>query len=144
MIKKLFLALLLTAFLAVPVYASPVKVQIIDTELNDVTTSITGIRNTSGYNKIAFYVDLDETDSGSVVSIAITAHVSHDGTNFIAADFSDFDGTGQTSETMSADGSYVAWFDWNIQIPYVRITVTATGSSATELADVDVFITGVK
>ena len=142
--KRLFSTILCFAFLCGVAWAGPEKRQVIDTLLNAAPTSITGTWNTSDYNKIAFYVDYDETDSGSVVSIAITAHISHDGTNWIAADFSDFDGIAQTSETLTADGSYMGWFDDNIQIPYVRITITATGSSGTELADVDGYITGQK
>ena len=144
MFKKLFLALLVCLFMTSQAFASAEKVQFIDTTLDDDPTSITGTRNTDDYKKIAFYVDYDETDSGSVVSITITAHISHDGTNFISASWFDFAGgaTLQSSEPMTADGSYVGWFDWNMQIPYVRLTVTATGSSATELADVDAYIVG--
>ena len=146
MIKRKFVLLLAFMLIAGGAFASPEKKQVINTILDDSPTSITGTWNTDDYKKVAFYIDYNETDSGSVVSIAITAHISHDGTNWISASWFDFSGgsTLQSSETLTADGSYVGWFDWNMQIPYVRITITATGSSATELADVDGYIVGVR
>lgn len=125
---------------------SPISTQVIDTTLDDDPTSITGAWNTGNLSRVAFYVVYDETDSGTVVSIAITAHISSDNSNWISMDWYDIAGgtTKVTSETMSADGSYVGWFDPDIQIPYVRLTVTATGSTATELADVDAYIVGLQ
>jgi hypothetical protein len=125
---------------------SPVKTQVIDVILDDDPTSITGTRKTANWERVGFYVDYDETDSGSAISVAITAEVSHDGTNFITASWFDFAGgsTLQTTETLSTDASYVGWFDFNMQIPFVKLTITATGSSATELGDVDGFIVGLR
>ena len=145
--KKLLTGLLAGLFLLAcgVAQAGPVKVNVIDdVTLDDDPTSTTGTWNTGNYERVGFYIDYDETDSGSVVSVAITAHISHDGTNFISASWFDFAGgtTLQTSETLTADSSYVGWFDDNMQIPYVRLTVTATGSSATELANIEGYIVG--
>lgn len=122
------------------------KIQIIDQLLDADPTSITGARDMSNYKKVMFFVDYDETDSGTVVSIAITAHISHDNTNFIAYSWYDMASltTLVTSETMSTDGVYVGWFEPDRLLPIVRITITASGTDASELADVDCYILGIE
>lgn len=130
-----------------PAYAAGAdKIHIIDQLLDNAPTSITGALDISSYKKVAFFVDYDETDSGGLVSIAITAHISHDNTNFISYSWYDIAGTTtlQTNETMTADGNYVGWLEVDKHIPILRITITATGSTATELADVDCFIAGIR
>lgn len=120
------------------------SVQIINTTLDDDPTSITGTRNIADYGKVGFYVVYDETQVGNSISVAVTLHVSHDGTNWITGYFYDFAGgtTLQTSETLSSDGSYVFWLPAALQVPYARVTITATNSDADDLADVDCFVTG--
>ncbi len=140
--KRTFLILLALILTVSVCSASPEKRQIIDVTFNDVITSTTGIWNTSEYSKVAFYVDYDETQVALSISVAITVHISHDGTNFVSAEWSDFDGTGQSSETISSDGSYMGWFDRDITLPFLRITATATNTDDDDLADVDVFIVG--
>lgn len=146
--KKFLVYLLAGAFLfsCGIAQASGIRTHIIDQLLDDSPTSITGAWDISNYKKVAFFVDYDETDSGTVVSIAITAHISHDNTNFISYSWYDIAGTTtlQTSETMSVDGNYVGWLEFEKHIPILRITITATGSTATELADVDVYICGIE
>ena len=142
--KKLLLGILVGVFLLAcsTAFAGSVSKQIIDQLLDDDPTSITGTWNTANFDRIAFFVDYDETDSGVLVSIEITVDISHDGTNWIDADFSDFAAAGQTSETMTADGHYYCWFDNAMHVPYVRLSIVATGSAATELADVDGYVVG--
>jgi len=125
---------------------SPVKVQIIDQLLDDDPTSITGARNVGNYEKVGFFVDYDETDSGSVVSIEITVDVSHDGSDDSWIDVSFFGTTEtlQTSQTLSSDTNYHLWLNNRIQLPFVRLSIEATGSSATELADVDGYVVGLQ
>ena len=100
----------------------------------------------SNYDKVAFFLVYDETDSGSAISVAITAHISHDNTNFISYNWYDIAGTTtlQTTETLTSDGTYVGWLETLKLVPIIRFTVTATGSSATELGDVDVFVVGIR
>jgi len=139
--KKLLIGLAVLVVFGI-VYAGTSKIQIVDQTLDGTTTSITGIRNVSDYDKIAFFVDYDETDTDTVVSVAVTVDISHDGTNWIDADFSDFGGAGETSETLSVDGYWYCWLDDNMQLPYVRLSISATGTTDTLLADIDAYLVG--
>lgn len=143
--KKLLVALLAAGLMLGSfgtALAGTQKIQIINQLLDDDPTSITGVRNTENYDRIAFFVDYDETDSGGLVSIAITVDISHDGTNWIDADFSDFGAAGETTETLTDDGHYFCWLDNAMHIPYVRLSIVATGTTAVELADVDGYLVG--
>ncbi len=148
---KKFLVLLLALGLVLGSYspaqaAAARKIQIIDQLLDADPVVITGAWDMSNYKKVSFYVDYDETDSGSAVSVTVTAHISHDNINFIS--YSWFDMASLTtlvaSEVLSADANYVGFFEPDRNLPIVRITITASGTDASELADVDCYLIGIE
>ena len=142
--KKFLMCLLVGIFLFTCgiAQAGSVNIHIIDQLLDDDPTEIVGVYNTENFDRIAFFVEYDETDSGAAVSIDITIGISRDGVNWIVADFSDFGAAGEVTENMTADGHYYCWLDNAMHIPYVRLEIVATGSTALELADVDGYIVG--
>ena len=145
--KKLFLTLLAVMLFCDMAMASPLSKTIItETQLDDSPTSITGTYNISDYNKAAFFVKYDETQVGNAISVAVTMDFSYDGTNWVTGYWYDFAGgaTLQTSETLSSDGWYYLWLDPDWQIPYVRVTITATNSDADDLATVTAYLVGTK
>ena len=109
--------------------------------LDDSPTSVTatGVA-VQDKNKIAFYVNYDETEVGGV-SAAFTIEVSYDNSVWIVAGFYDVAGgaTIQTSESFTADANYVCWMPRELVAPYIRVKVTATGSDAD-----DIVLTSVK
>lgn len=129
------------------VWASPInKTLISETQLDDDPTSVTGTYNVQDYEKVAFFVEYDETEVGNSISIAITLDYSYDNTNFVTGYFYDLAGgtTLQTSETLSSDGWYYLWLSPDWQITYVRVTITATNSDADDLATVTAYLIGLK
>jgi hypothetical protein len=146
MFKKL---VLLLAFLLIAgvSWASVDNKTIIDAvQLDDDPTSITGTYGIQNYNKVGFFVKYDETQVGSEVSAAVTMHFSYDNSNWVTGYFYDLGGgtTLQTSETLSSDGWYYCWLDPNWQIPYVRVTITATNTDTDDLATVTTYLVGSK
>lgn len=111
-----------------PTSATPVSAALLDASPTSVTSS--GV-NIAGYERVGIYWTYDETQVGGV-SAALTIEVSPDGTTYFSAPFYDTAGgaTLQTSETLTADGSYVAWFDTKIPFNYIRTIVTCTGCDA--------------
>jgi len=111
-----------------PTNATPVDAVLLDASPTSVTSS--GV-NIAGYERVGIYWTYDETQVGGV-SAALTLEVSPDGTNYFSAPFFDTAGgaTPQTSESLTADGSYVAWFDTKIPFNYIRVIVTCTGCDA--------------
>lgn len=102
--------------------------------LDDSPTSVTGSSvNIAGYERVGIYWTYDETETGGV-SAALTLQVSPDGTNWFSAPFFDTAGgaTPQTSESLTADGGYVAWFDNRIPFNYIRPVITCTGCDAND------------
>ena len=133
--------------MAVPVFASTQYRTIINAaQLDDDPTSTTGTWNVGDFDKVAFFVDYDETEVGNSISMAVTMHFSYDGTNWVTGYFYDFAGgtTLQTSETLSSDGWYYCWLnpDWDMR--YVRVTVTATNSDADDIVSVSCYLIGSK
>lgn len=148
--KKLFLVLLACCFIWSQAMASPVnKTLIAETQLDDDPTSITGTYNVQDYEKVAFWVEYDETEVGNAISIAITFDFSYDNTNFVTGYFYDLAGglTTQTTESLSSDGWYYCWLNSSIGNPmprYVRMTITATNTDADDLAVVTAYMSGNK
>lgn len=122
--------------------ANTYKAAILDATYNAVTTTANATAvETQGYEKIAFFVDYDETEVGNSISAAVTCFISYDGVTYQQASFYDYAGgaTLQTSETISADGHYYFWFNKDVCAPYVRITVAATNTDADDVLSVQVY-----
>jgi hypothetical protein len=133
--KKLIVFLLSLGFV-VNVYSGSIYHTLIDAEqLDNSPTAISGDADIQNSEKVAFFVTYDETQVGNAISAAVTCYISYDGTNFLQASFYDYAGgaTLQTSETISADGSYYFWFNKDLAVPYVRVTVTATGTDVDDI-----------
>ena len=137
--KKIIIAIIAGVFLATSVYAAdksvivnkrpavntPISAQLLDADPTSVTSSKVDIAN---YGRLGIFMTYDETEVGGV-SAALTMQVSPDGTNWFSSPFFDTAGgaTPQTTETLTADGNYVAWMDRNIPFNYARAIVTCTG-----------------
>ena len=113
-----------------------------NTTLNDITTAVSGTALIGDAERAAFFVSYDETDAGAQESVAVTVLVSYDGVTYQSASFYDYAGgsTLQTSETLSADANYYFWFNHDLVVPFVKVTLTATGSDATHTAIVNCFM----
>lgn len=143
--KKILLGLLAALLLAVgPAMAANVTItEIMDTDFNAVTTtSVSTAVNIQGYEKVAFFVEYDETEVGNAISAAVTIDISYDNSTYMDASFYDYSGgaTLQTTETISADGSYYFWFNKDLCVPYVHVDVAATNTDADDLLSVQVNI----
>jgi len=101
-------------------------------------TAVNGTSNIGDAEKVAFFVTYDETEVGNSISLAVTMQISYDGTTWLSASFYDYAGgaTLQTSETISADGSYYCWFNPDMAIPQVKLILTATNTDADDVATV--------
>ena len=106
------------------------------TTLSASPTLISGDKKVKSAEKLAFFVTYDETQVGNAISVAVTVLVSPDDVTYQAASFYDYAGgsTLQTSETISADGNYYFWFNRDLAVPYVRVTITATNTDADDIA----------
>ena len=119
------------------------KTLIATVELNADPVAAQGSTNIGQADKVAFFVVYDETEVGGGVSLAITMQVKYnDTTGWLSASFFDFDGgsTLQTSETLTADGSYYCWFNRDLTVPQVKLILTATGTDVDDTADVTGYI----
>lgn len=132
---------------AMPVFAGVDNRTIIaETQLDDDPVAITGTWNIADYKKVAVWIDYSEVEVGGGLSVAVTVDYSYDNTTFVSGYFYDFAGgsTLQTTETISADGWYYLWLDTDWQIPYIRVTLTATGSDVDDIATVIAYLVGQK
>ena len=130
-----------------PVLASPVtKTIIVETQLDDSPTSVTGTWNIEVFKMVAFFVKYVETEVGSSVSIVISLDFSYDTSSWVTGYFYDFAGgsTLQTTETFTEDSWYYFWLEPDWQMPYVRVTITATGTDVDDLATVTSYLVGLK
>jgi hypothetical protein len=125
-------------------YAGNVAVtKVMDTTFNAVTTAANSTAVViQGMEKVSFFVVYDETEVGNSISAAVTLQISYDNENWLSASFYDYAGgsTLQTSETISADGKYYAWFNKDLCVPYVRVVVTATNTDADDVLDAEVYV----
>ena len=142
--KKLLIALLAGAFLlmaSVPGYAGTRKKIIDSVTLDDSPTSIiSDVVNVDQADSVGLFLDVDETEVGNSISVAITLEASYDGTTWISASFFDFSGgpaSFQTSETISADGSYIFWTHADSNLSRLRVTATATNSDVDDIVVID-------
>jgi len=149
MFKRLGLVLL-GIFLATSVaLAGTDNKVIIDAAELKPATGLTATSDTvylQDYRGRAFFVNYDETDTGSVISGVVTYEVSYDNSNWLSARFFDYAGdtTSQTSETLSTDSWYYLWPDPNLTVPFGRIKVACTNCKATDDTTVSVYIVGNK
>ena len=118
------------------------KTLIAETELNADPVAVEGSINIGSADRVAFFVTYDETETDGGLSVAVTMQISYDGTTWLAASFYDYAGgaTLQTSETISADGSYYCWFNPDMAIPQVKLILTATGTDVDDTVDVISYI----
>ena len=144
MFKRIGLVLLALLLMSGVAQATTVlNSNIMDTDFNAVTVADNSTEVAiAGYDKIAFFVVYNETDSGSVVSGDITCQISYDGDTWQSANFNDYASptTMVSSETLTADGSYYFWFNKDLVVPYVRVVATLTGTTETELCNVKIYI----
>ncbi len=133
-------ALMLMSGIAMAAQVS--RTQLMNTTFNAVTTTANSTaEQIQGQEKVAFFVVYDETEVGNAISAAVTVDVSYDNSTYLDASFYDYAGgsTLQTSETISADGSYYMWFNKDLCVPYVRVNVALTNTDADDIANVKVY-----
>lgn len=136
----LFISLMLLASTA---YASESEVKSLMSAqtFNAVTTAANSTALYSGgLDRVAFWVNYDETEVGNSISAAVTLQMSFDNSTWFSASFYDYAGgaTLQTSETISADGNYYFWVNRDLCAPYYRVVITATNTDADDLLVVTV------
>lgn len=137
--KKLFALLLALLICITPAFAAQIPVTtIIDSvtlDADPTSVNSSAVQVADGINKLLFYVNYNETEVGGI-SAAVTLQLSFDGTNWYAANFFDIAGgvTPQTTESLTADATYVLWTNPDVAAPYYRVVVTATGSDADDTA----------
>ncbi len=111
------------------------------TTLDADPTSVSGTKTVKSAEKLAFFVTYDETEVGGI-SLTVTVDVSWDNSTWLDASFYDFAGgaTLQTSESLTADGNYYFWLNYDLPVPYVRVVLAATGSDADDTAIVAAYM----
>jgi len=135
--KRIFALLLVGVLLATPVFAGDAfrKTVLASTTLDDDPTSATGDSvYIAQYDKVGIWVNYAEVDAGATASTVVAFDVSYDGSTWLDASYHDFAGgesTFVTSETISTDGNYYAWFDNANNFPYMRMTAVAANTTAT-------------
>jgi hypothetical protein len=110
-------------------YTEAISAVLLDDSPTSYTSSAINIKE---YKRVGIYWVTDETEVGESVSATLTVTVSPDGVTYIAAPFFDVAGgaTPQTSEALSADGSYICWLDPAIPFNYLKVTITGTATDA--------------
>jgi len=137
--RILFLAGLILVFCVMPVSAKDAfKGTVITSTLldNDPTSVTSSAIDVSQYDKIAFFVYADETDSGNDTKITVTIEVSYDNSVWLAANFWDYAGAAarQTTQDLCVgadnDENWYCWMQRRLNVPYARVVVTGTGTAA--------------
>jgi len=133
--KKLIGAILAILLLASPCFAAQVlTTAIAETALTKSASETKATIYTGDTEKLVVFVDYD---ANSNEPLDISFDVSYDGTNWLDAKFYDYTGgaTLQTSEQLTADGWYYAYWIDELSPPYVRIhtigNTWSSGSTAT-------------
>jgi hypothetical protein len=153
MFKKLSLTLLAVFIIAGNVFASQVNKTIkSETELNP-SLGMTATSDTiylQDYKDKSIFVNYDETDTGNLISGAVTYEVSYTCTTpdgvWLSGNFYDSAGTTtlQTSETISSDGWYYLTPNPELLAPYGRVKIACTGCVTTNDTLVTVYLVGNK
>lgn len=134
--KKNVFLLLVALLFTTQAWAGFTKAQVIEaTTLDADPTSASGIVDVRGADRLAFFVNYDETEVGGIQA-AVTVDISYDGETWLDASFYDYAGgsTLQTSETLTTDSNYYFWMNKDLVVPYVRVVIAATGSDADDTA----------
>ena len=117
------------------------------TTLDDITTDITssGIE-VRRFQSFTVFVNYAETEVGETLSAVVTFEASYDNTTFTAMSFLDSAGgsTPQTTQTISADATYMAWNLINFHAPYIRIIITGANTDGDDTIDVSATLSGQK
>ena len=132
----------LLCFANVSLASDAFKGSVIDaTTLDNDPTEVTsdGV-DISQYDKTTFYLTYDETEVGASLSAAVTVEVSYDDTTYVTANFYDVAGalTLQTTETISADATFIFWLDRRANYKYARVKVVGTGTDADDNIEITV------
>lgn len=145
---KGFIGLIVGLFFGVSCYAAPIRTEVIaDTRLDDSPTIATSSSlYIQDYDKVGIFVNYAETDVGLSESITVTVDVSYDGTSWVDASFYDFAGgtTAQTSENITANSTYYCWLDAGVNVPEMRVILTASNSNAVATCNVSAYVVGQK
>ena len=137
--KRILLVLLILAFCSMTALAKDAfnGTVIASTLLDDDPTSVTSSAlDISQYDKIAFFVYADETDSGNDTKVTVTIQISYEGTTWLTAQFYDYAGAAvlQTTQDLcvgvNTDENYYCWFNKDLNVPYVRVIITGTGTDS--------------
>ena len=145
-VMRILVCLLVVAVLLVSgtAQAGTLREKIIDNiTLDDDPTSVTSsVVNVQQADSTGFFLDYDETEVGNSISVAVTIQISYDGTTWLSGSFYDLGGgpaTFQTTETISADGSYYFWLEKASNVSRVRVVVTATNTDVDDIVVIDCF-----
>ena len=146
--KKFLVCLILGFFVfAIPAFAGVKKVTIIaETALDDDPTSITGTWNISDFKRAGVFISYEESETEGSLSVNVTVDYSYDNVTFVAGYFYDFASatTPVNSESLSSDIWYYLWVDTAWTMPNMRVTLTAIGSDADDIATVSAYLVGLK
>lgn len=147
--RILFLAALVLALCVMPALARDAfKAELLATTVldDDPTTVTSSGVDISQYDRVAMWVTYDETEVALAISAVVTFEVSYDDTTYVTANFYDYAGgsTLQTSETISADSTFLAWLDRTLNAPYVRVKIVATNTDADDILSVSATISAQK
>jgi len=112
-----------------PASSTPINAVLLDDDPISVTSDAIAL---NGAQRVGFYWTYDETEVGNSVSGTLTLEVSPDNSHWFSANFYDVAGgtTLQSSEVLSADGSYICWLDPKMPFGYVRVKVVGTNTDA--------------
>lgn len=115
-----------------PVYALSEITTLIDADtLSGVADTVAEDWYIADAKRVTFFVTYDQDGTTVAVTSNVTVAVSVDGVNWQDVSWYDVGGgvTPQTSEELTADATYVGWFDKAINAPYIRIRATSTGET---------------
>ena len=147
--KVLSIMLIACMLFAIPAFAGQEVKTIIDavTLDNDPTSTSSGYLYVGHYKRLAFFWSYDETEVGGGVSGALTMEIAPTSTDRnLSASFYDYAGgaTLQTTESLAADGWYYCWWNNDLPVPYVNITITGTATDVDDTILTSVYMVGEK
>ena len=140
MIKKLVLVLAILALLIAPVEAgSSVRRVIPATDLTKGNSETAITLATRGMEKLTVFFEYSQNGT---VPLDITFDVSYDGSNWLDAKFYDYTGgaTLQTSEQLTSDTWYYAYWINELKAPYIRIHTIGNTWTTNSTATITVYV----